>query len=103
MMDETTYQRWWALHLRQARGESLNAEEQVGYETGLRQLHQEEILCDDIAVMRKVRGTVAALEAEHAQLYARREVLDAEIAAQETYIAKLRQLLGLPPGDNLVL
>ena len=34
-MDEPAYRTWWALHLRVARGESLNAEERAAYEAGL--------------------------------------------------------------------
>jgi hypothetical protein len=83
VMDETTYQTWWALHLRAVRGETLNAEEQAAYQAGLRQLHEEESIPGDISALREARAKVATLEIEHAQLQARHEELEAEIAALE--------------------
>jgi len=41
-MDATTSQRWWQLHLRVAKGESLGLSEQTEYESGLEALDQEE-------------------------------------------------------------
>jgi len=87
-MVETTYKTWWILHLRMARGENLNTEEQAAYEAGLRQLNQEEILNVDVATLRKGRAEVAALEAQNAQLQTRRNTLEAEIAALETALGK---------------
>jgi hypothetical protein len=34
-MDEPSYRAWWPLHLRVARGESLEGEERAAYEAGL--------------------------------------------------------------------
>lgn len=97
-MDETTYQQWWSLHLRVARGESLTAEEQAVYQEGLRCLHQEESVNGDIATLRQVRATVAALEAKHAHLHARRDKLEAEITVLEAALSdRTRQLLAV--GD----
>jgi predicted RNase H-like nuclease (RuvC/YqgF family) len=93
-MDETTYHTWWALHLRTARGEHLNSEEQTTYEAGLRQLQQEETSNQDIVLLQQTRTTVAALEAEQAHLQARHEQLNAEIAALEAALSeRTRQLL----------
>jgi hypothetical protein len=41
-MVTSDYERWWQLHLRVARGETLSAPEQVAYQAGLDQLDQEE-------------------------------------------------------------
>ena len=95
-MDETTFQTWWALHLRAVRGETLNAEERDAYEAGLRQLHEEESIMGDIAALRESRAKVAALKTENAQLHARREELEAEIAALEAALSeRTRQALGV--------
>ncbi len=74
-MDPDTYQRWWALHLRVARGETLSAEERPFYEAGLKQLQQEETLKDPSDSIRELRAGIAALQAEHAQLHAQSEKL----------------------------
>ena len=96
MMVETTYKTWWILHLRMARGKNLNTEEQAAYEAGLRQLHQEEILNVDVATLRQARADVAILEAENAQLQARRNKLEMEIAALEAALNKqTRHLLNM--------
>jgi hypothetical protein len=94
-MDTTTYHTWWALHLRTTRGEHLNSEEQATYETGLRQLQQEETADQDILTLQQTRTTFAVLEAEQASLHARHEQLNAEIAALEAALSeRTRQLLG---------
>lgn len=96
MRDETTYQTWWALHLRAARGERFNAAEQAVYEAGLQQLHHEEILTEDVATLRQAREVVAALEAEQAQWRVQHAQLEAEIATLEAALsARTRQLLGV--------
>jgi hypothetical protein len=41
-MDQTTYERWWQLHLRVAKGEELDAAEQAIYAAGLMELDAEE-------------------------------------------------------------
>jgi hypothetical protein len=95
-MDPHTYQRWWALHLRTARRENLTAEEKAFYEAGLKQLHQEEVRANRGAGLRELRAATAALQAEHAQLHAQCEKLDAEIMALEaTLDERARQLLGI--------
>jgi len=85
-MDEPAYRAWWALHLRGARGESLDAEERVEYEAGLKQLHQEENYEANTTSLRQARATVHVLEAEFTRLQAQREQLDAEIAALEAVL-----------------
>src|SRR5262245_13677326 len=77
-MGQATYQRWWPLHLRVVRGEKLSAEEEPIYEAGLRQLDQGEFSPASGAAVQESRTAVAALEAEHAALVARRRQLDEE-------------------------
>jgi len=85
-MDEPSYRAWWPLHLRVARGESLEGEERAAYEAGLAQLHQSENLAAGPALLSQARGAVQVLEAEYARLHAQREQLEAEIAALETVL-----------------
>jgi molecular chaperone GrpE (heat shock protein) len=96
-VDQKTYERWWPLHLRVARGESLNADEQSSYDAGCCQLEQEEQLLETTEA-RESREHLAALEAERADLERRRRQLDAEIANLESRLSdQTRQYLGV--GD----
>ncbi|MBI1745142.1 MAG: hypothetical protein HYR55_00970 [Acidobacteria bacterium] len=96
MMHETSYQTWWVLHLRVARGERLNPEEQAAYEAGLKLQHQEEVFNRDIAALRQARTALAALEAEHTQLHVKHDTLAAEIVRLEAALGeRTRQLLGV--------
>jgi hypothetical protein len=95
-MDEPAYRAWWALHLRVARGESLDAADRAAYEAGLKQLHREERLEHGAESLRRARATVQTLEAEHTRLHGQRERLDAEIAAMEAMLdAGTREQLAL--------
>lgn len=92
-MDETTHKTWWALHLRLARNETLNAEEQATYEAGLQRLDQEEILNGDVSTLRQARSKMEALEAENAQLQARRKKLEKEIVFLEAGLSDRKRNL----------
>ena len=95
-MDETAYRQWWPLHLRVARGERLSSEEQGAYETGLKQLHQEESLNGNMEAVRQARAAVQALEVQQSQLARERATLDAEIALLEAALSEpAKQTLGL--------
>ena len=97
-MDEATYRRWWPLHLRVAEGETLVAEEQAFYQTGLEQLHREEKLVEDVEGLRRMREEIAQLKADNLSLQALREQLEARAAALEAALsAKTRHLIGV--GD----
>jgi hypothetical protein len=85
-MDEPAYRDWWALHLRVARGESLEATERADYEAGLKQLQQEETLEAGVTSLRQAQAAVRTLEAEHTRLRVQREQIDAEIAALEALL-----------------
>ena len=43
-MDDNSYSAWCPLHVRAAKGDTLNAEERALYEEGVRRLHEEEVL-----------------------------------------------------------
>lgn len=81
-MDQATYQQWWQLHIRAARGESLSAGEHAIYEAGLAELDAEEkLLFEDanLDLLRRLKAEVERLEATHAQLQARSQRLDQRI------------------------
>jgi chromosome segregation ATPase len=96
-VDRTTYQQWWQLHLRVARGDSLSPDEQSSYHAGRRELEREERLLETTEASES-RRHLAALEAEHAKLERQRHQLDAEIARLEFQLRDpARQYLGV--GD----
>jgi len=95
-MDESAYEKWWALHVRSARGESLSDEEQAIYARGLKQLHNQEVLADDVESMRKARKAVMALDTRCDQLHAQRKHLKDEIAHLEAALSPdVRRSLGI--------
>ncbi len=81
-MDQTTYERWWQLHLQAARGAALGPTERAAYEAGLVALDSEEQAQwgdTDLALLRRLRTEVERLETTHAQLQARSQRLDRQI------------------------
>src|SRR5262245_28628435 len=94
-IDQAAYERWWPLHIRVARGESLSAEDEAYYHAVRRELEREETLGDPSPELRDARAAVASLEAERAALEGRRQQLQAEIDALEAALRRrTRQLLG---------
>ena len=87
MLDQTTYQKWWTLHVRVARGEPLNAEDHAFYESVHRQLEREESLGDREG-LREAREAVASLETKRSTLEARRLQVEREIVALETVLGE---------------
>lgn len=85
-MDESNYRSWWALHLRVARGESLDPKEQTAYELALARLHGGESVEAGASELRQVRAALRVLQAEQLRLNARQEERDAEIAALEALL-----------------
>ena len=65
-MDEATYKVWWPLHIRAAKGETLNPEEQSIYEAGCRTLDAEERLDGRLEELKQARQRTEVLEAERA-------------------------------------
>jgi hypothetical protein len=85
-MDDARYQRWWRLHLRVARGETLNPTERAEYEAGLTVLDQEEkeqLKPESVTTLRRLRARVEQLRRVHAALLAKSARLDEQIIALE--------------------
>ena len=81
-MNKKRYERWWQLHVRVARGESLSAAEQVLYDAGLADLDAEDkAQWEDanLALLRRLKEEIERLESTHAQLQARSHRLDRQI------------------------
>lgn len=81
-MDQTTYEKWWRLHLRVARGEELDATERSIYEAGVMDLDAEEKTQwenRDLKTLRMLKAKVESLETIHAQLQSRSHRLDRQI------------------------
>ncbi|NOX60819.1 MAG: hypothetical protein GXP42_02555 [Chloroflexi bacterium] len=85
-MDQTAYRQWWQLHLRVARGEKLDSQEQQAYESGLEMLDREEqeaLAPADLALLRQLRSQIDRMQTMHAQLLMKSAQLDEQIAALE--------------------
>ena len=100
-MDEKEYQRWWQLHLRVARGETLDPAEEAEYNAGLETLDQEEKAQFDqngLTRLRRLRAQVEQTRATHSQLLAKSARLDEQIAALEGAYQSLTgyELVGEP-------
>lgn len=94
-MDKATYQHWWQLHLRVARGNSLNPAEKSSYDDGRQELEREEHF-RETTDLKESREELLALEAEHAVLESQRKQLDAEISELESRLSEqTRQFLGV--------
>jgi predicted nuclease with TOPRIM domain len=96
-MDQTTYDNWWRLHTRLARGGDLSAEEQGIYDAGRRDLERDEQFQEAVDA-RRVRLELRRLEQEHVQLENQRRQLEAELAQLESRLSEpTRQFLNV--GD----
>jgi hypothetical protein len=88
-LTESEYQQWWQYHIRVARGESLNEEEQVIYCTGIDALDHEEVEQLQLASLkdlRQLRSKVQRLTQNLGQLTTRSEQLSHKIAIlEQTY------------------
>ena len=69
-MDEATYKAWWPLHLRAALGETLTADEQANYESGLKQMEAEEeqALNGSVENLKKARQKYLEFKSEYNRL-----------------------------------
>ncbi|HIQ04146.1 MAG TPA: hypothetical protein EYH31_00450 [Anaerolineae bacterium] len=104
-MDNARYQRWWRLHLRVARGETLNAAERAEYEAGLEALDEEEkeqLQPGSVTMLRRLRAQVEQLRRAHAELLAKSARLDEQIAALERAYRALTgyELAGEPHASS---
>ena len=94
-IDQQTYERWWNLHLRVARGDKLDSADHAYYESVRQQLEGEETLRAPAPDLGALRAVIKSLESEHSGLEARRRQLETEIAALE---GSLRKSIGQPLG-----
>ena len=88
---------WWELHLRKARGESLNEEEQLRYDAELaRQEREATPLQTDLLSLKALRTEVFALQSTNEQLHSRLAELKKEIHSIEQSLSQqIRQALGV--------
>ncbi len=84
-MTDFNYERWWELHVRNAKGEALTVEEQAEYDAGQVILDGEEPIIDSDTVtrLRVLRSTIGRAVERHTELVSRSEELDQKIAALE--------------------
>ena len=82
-MGESTFQTWWKLHVRVARGESLTGEEGAFYEP-----HRQDLETNEQSQLllgaKSARDDLTALDSERSLLEQRRQDLDAEIRLLES-------------------
>ena len=105
-MDQTTYERWWQLHLQAARGGTLDPTERALYEAGLDALDPEEQAQwadTDLALLRQLRAEVERLETSHAQLQARSQRLDRQVTLEGAYMSLTGFELGKSEQSGLRL
>ena len=106
-MDQTTYMRWWQLHLRVARGDELDAAGRATYEAGLIELDAEEKAQwtdSDLIRLRKLKAEVESLQSTRVQLQAKSRRLDRQIRTLErAYVALTGvELSGLGNAPSLL-
>lgn len=95
-MDTTTYEIWWQLHVRASRGERLDDREQVAYQAGLEQLHDEESLVENTDRLRELRNDVMALDDKCDELQLKRQHLKQRIGNLEKSLSNdTRKALGI--------
>ena len=95
-MDTSTYERWWALHLRVSRGNGLSEVERAAYEDGLKELHDAEVLTNDFSVLCQTRKEVMDLDAKCEKLHALRQQLKGKISRLEAALTEeSRRNLGI--------
>ena len=88
-----TYQRWWELHVRVARGERLSPADRVVYDAGRREL-EDNGNSEPLQNAKQAREELRDLEVQRRRLEQRRQELDAEITAIESALAR-------KPGNSL--
>jgi hypothetical protein len=95
-MDEQTYDKWWSLHVRVAKGETLGGEEQAIYLEGQRSLRSSSAPEGQLDLLRRTRADIRAMEADREQLDARRSQLRDRIAVLEMALSeKDKQAIGV--------
>jgi len=85
-MDPTTYEIWWQLHLRAAKGETLSPVEEAEYQAGTAKFDKEEqsqLRTNSLTALLKLRTKIDELQAIHSKLLATSTQLDAQIKVME--------------------
>ena len=67
-MDESTHERWWPLHIKNAKGEALTPEEQAAYEEGRDQLYADENLDGNVEDLKQLRTHILEMETQLGQM-----------------------------------
>ena len=90
-MSNLEYERWWSLHLRVAKGETLSRQEEREYATGLDQLDNESVATDGetVSYLRTLRAAISRASKLHKELTTRSADLDRKIAALEANYQRL--------------
>jgi hypothetical protein len=81
-MSKKDDERWWALHLRVSRGETLSAAERASYEAGLTRADSAErslLHTADLAELQRLKQAVETLEATRSRLQAQSAEIDHRI------------------------
>jgi predicted RNase H-like nuclease (RuvC/YqgF family) len=89
---QVEYQQWWQYHIRVARGETLTAEEEAIYRTGIDALDQEEaeqLQLASLKNLRQLRAQIQQLSQNLEQFTARHEQLNRKIAEMEQTYQRL--------------
>jgi hypothetical protein len=81
-MHEARLERWQELHVRSCQGISLTTEEQLEYDSGCRELDEEEMAQLQVTGLQEELDRMAMLEREHERLMAEKRRLDIEIASR---------------------
>ena len=93
-MTEATFQSWWPLHLRVARGESLTPDEK-GFYDATRHAFDTDEQHKPLRTAQLAKVELQRLEVERTWLEQHRRQLDTQIAALENRLSEsTRQLLG---------
>lgn len=90
-MTNLEYERWWSLHLRVAKGETLSPQDEREYTTGLSQLDSETASTDGetITYLRTLRAAINRAVSLHTELTTRSAELDRKIVGLETNYQRL--------------
>ena len=84
-MPDIDYERWWLLHLRVAKKETLSEQEQIGYLAGLSHFDsQADLPPHTNAYLRTLRAAIERASTLHAELLAKSTELDRRIGVLET-------------------
>ncbi|HVA48929.1 MAG TPA: hypothetical protein VNH11_21360 [Pirellulales bacterium] len=95
-MNQHDYDRWWPLHLKATRGQSLSDADRQFYADWLRRLQDTECAPTELPALGAAKRAIAELEQQEAALRARRDELESEISATEAALSeRTRQLLGV--------